>query len=202
MTFLKDFIFLACLSASVMAHAGGSAQVVCDQGGISSMFAKRYPVLEVTYTTGADAGTPGLLWIGVLTPDKEGGAFSTPNGWIPYKGGLYPFHARYDKGLPSTATVRIPFPGRDYSTVNYIGYTVYTGHGVYTQMMQEQVRERREVVDSTRTEMVEKGLWRAEFDSDEYYMQALVQQDLTINKKYGLVYTIPYIDCNPDQGGA
>jgi len=192
MKLLKQPIFLGLLTAAAMAHAGGSARIVCD------MF---YPAIEVTYTTGADAGIPGLFWVGVLTQNQTLGAFYTKKGWEPYEGGLYPFHSRYDSGFQRTLNVKLPFPGSNHTTREYVGYTVYTGHGVYTKSMQDQVSERRQAYDSVKPAMVAKGMWRKEFDSDEFHMLALVQHDLTINKKYGLIYTIPFIDCNPSDGG-
>ena len=192
MKFLKHSIVLGLFASTAIAHAGGSARVVCD---------RFYPALEVTYSTGADAGTPGLLWVGVLTPDQQGGAFNTPRGWEPYTGGLYPFQSRYDGGFPRTIKVTLPFPGQSTTTRDYIGYTVYTGNGVFSKDMQSKVRERREALNSVKADIVAKGLWRPEFDSDDYHMLALVQQDLTMNKKYGMIYSIPFVDCNPSDGG-
>lgn len=193
MKLLRNFLLISLLSTSAIAHAGGSAKVVCS---------RFTPALEITYSTGADAGTPGLLWVGVLTTDKSGGAFHTAKGWEPYNGGLYPFHSRYDSGLPSIIKVILPFPNNSsYTTAQYVGYQVYTGNGVYTKDMREQVRERREALNSVKPDIVAKGLWRSEFDSDDYHMMALAQNDLTVNKKYGMIYTIPFVDCNPSDGG-
>lgn len=192
MKLLKNAILAGLLAASAGVYAGGTARVVCE---------RYYPVLEITYTTGADADVPGLLWVGVLTSDQSGGAFNTGKTWEPYTGGLYPFHSRYESGFPRSIKLSLPFPGNDSTTRAYQGYTVYTGNGVYTQAMREQVRERREAVNQVKPDMVAKGLWRAEFGSDDFHMMALVQHDLTINKKYGMIYTIPYIDCNPSDGG-
>lgn len=194
MNFIKNSIFLGLLAASVMSHAAGSARVVCN---------RYYPALEVTYNTGADAGTPGLLWVGVLTPDQTGGAFYSgkSNGWEPYTGGLYPFHSRYDGGFPRTIKVTLPFPGQNNTTREYIGYSVYAGNGVLTQAMRDQVRDRRDALNSVKADIVAKGMWRAEFDSDDYHTLALVMQDLQANKKYGMIYSIPFVDCNPSDGG-
>lgn len=193
MNAFKKILILGLIANAVVAHAGGSARVVCARQG---------PVLEVTYTTGADAGTPGLFWVGVLTSDRSGGAFSTPKGWLPYKGGLYPFHSRYDSGFPQTIKVLLPFPDQSYTTREYVDYTVYTGNGVYTQNMHEQVQERRAALNLVKPDMVAKGLWRPEFESDDFHMTALAQNDLTMNKKYGQVYTIPFVDCDPNSGGS
>lgn len=192
MKHIKKVLLASILVGSAGAYAGGTARVVCD---------RYYPALEITYTTGADAGVPGLLWIGVLTSDKSGGAFHNGKSWQGYTGGLYPFHARYDSGFPSTIKLNLPFPGRRQTTSDYQGYTVYTGNGVYTSEMREQVRERREAVNQVKPDMVAKGMWREEFGSDDFHMMALVQHDLTMNKKYGMIYTIPFVDCNPSDGG-
>lgn len=192
MKIMKRSIFLGLLASAAAAHAGGSATVICD---------RLSPALEVTYNSAADAGVPGLFWVGVLTPNQSGGAFHTAKGWEAYTGGLYPYSVRYDTGFPRTIKVTLPFPSSGYTTREYVGYTVYTGHGVYTQAMRDQVRERREAVNLVKPDMVAKGLWRAEFGSDDYHMLALVQHDLTMNKKYGMIYTIPFVDCNPSDGG-
>ena len=86
------------------------------------------------------AGTaPGLFWLGVMTPDQTQGAVLTQAGWANYQGGLYPFQARYDTGLPGTIQLRIPFPSNSLSTSGFVGYSVYAGHGAYTQQAQQMV---------------------------------------------------------------
>lgn len=194
MKFAPKTLLLGLMAAATVAHAGGSARVVCN---------RFTPSLEVSYSTGADAGKPGLLWVGVLTQDQSGGAFHTGKDWESYNGGLYPFHSRYDGGLPATIRVTLPFPGNSSTTAQYVGYTVYTGNAQYTPEMREQVRDRREALNLVKNDMIARGVWRSEFDSDDYPILALAQNDLMRNKKYGMVLTIPFVDCNPaaNEGG-
>lgn len=190
-----------CVHAAV-ASAAARVELVCGDGSpLTTWRANTTPTLRVTYTTGADAGQPGLLWFGVLSADQQSGAVLTPNGWQTYQGGLYPFHSRHDGGLRPSTTLNVPLPGNALTTAEYVGFGVYMGHGIYTVNAQQQVASRRATLNRVKPDMVAKGRWRAEFDTDETFIWTLIQKDMTDNGKYGQAYTIPYIDCTPPQQG-
>jgi len=192
----KAMAMSAVLAAFGTAEAGGTATVTCT-GGATYGGSSAAPVLQVSYSTGADAGTPGLFWFGILSPDQKRGAVLTPQGWQTYTGGLYPFQSRYDTGLTSTISFTIPFPDGSQNTGAYVGYSVYAGDGVYTPTMQQQVVDRRASLNVVKPDMVAKGRWRPEFDSDDTFIWSLIQRDMTDGHKYGPIGTIPFLDCAP-----
>jgi hypothetical protein len=171
--------------------AAGTATIRCTADGFQSS----YPKVHVSYQTGADAGIPGLFWFGLLSPDDKLGAVLTPNGWTTYEGGLYPFHSRYDGGLPATIQFVVPFPDRMQSTGPYVGYRIYAGHGVYTPEMRDLVVTRRQSLNAVKPDMQAQGRWRVEFDTDDNFIWSLIQRDMVDKRKYGTLLTIPAIDC-------
>jgi hypothetical protein len=194
---------LAIWSALSAANAGGTATVICRPTG--STYDDGTPItapaLQVNYSTGADAGTPGLFWFGILSPDQKRGAVLTPQGWQTYTGGLYPFQARYDAGFTPTIAFAVPFPDGSTNTGAYVGYSVYAGDGVYTTDMRQKVADRRASLNAVKPDMVAKGRWRPEFDSDDTYVWSLIQRDMTDNSKYGSIGSIPFVDCSPPNAG-
>jgi hypothetical protein len=189
--------FCACISSAI---AGGQATVACSVPG-DSFGPNAVPVLQVSYSTGADAGIPGLFWFGVISQDQTIGSVLTPQGWQNYYGGLYPFQARYDGGFTSNITLSIPFPDGVQTTAAFVGYNVYAGHGIYSTDSREKVVARRASLNSVKPDMVAKGRWRPEFDSDDNFIWSLIQRDMVDNKKYGPILSIPYVDCTPLLGG-
>lgn len=192
---------LGLLGAMALAHAAGTATVFCSKPG-DSYGAGAVPILQVSYNTGPDVGTPGLFWFGIISQDQTLGSVLTPQGWQNYSGGLYPFQARYDSGLLPRITLSLPFPGKVQNTSGYVGYSVYAGHGMYSYDMRQKVADRRTALNKAKPDMVAKGRWRPEFDSDDNYIWSLIQKDMVDNKKYGALFIIPYVDCAPDFGGA
>lgn len=188
---------LAMVGTVALAGTGASASVTCGPGAPGGFNAGQSAYVRVSYPTGGDLGRPGLFWLGIISPDQTSGAVLTGQGWVTYQGGLYPFQARYDNGLPGTITLEIPFPNNAVSTAGYVGHSVYVGHGAYTVPARQKVADRRAVLDAAKPEMVARGRWRPEFASDEQYIWSLVQKDMTENKKYGAVLTVPNIDCTP-----
>lgn len=180
----------------VAAQAGGSATVTCGNAAPGVYNNGQAPVLNISYSTGADAGTPGLFWLGVLTPDKTNGAVMTSDqGWIAYQGGLYPFQSRYDGGLPGMISKTFPFPGNSLLTTDYVGYIVYTGHGAYGGEAKKKVADRRAALNSVKAKLVEKGVWNSEYEGDDRFIWSLIQKDMVDNQKYGSYITVPLIDC-------
>jgi hypothetical protein len=196
---LRKYLVVSALVAGAgLAHAGGSAAVVCSGDPVGG---GAVPLVQVRYLVGADAGTPGLFWLGLFSADQTKGAALTASGWQTYTGGLYPFQARYDAGFPTTITLSIPFPAGVQTTRDYVGYSVYAGDGVYTAAMQQQVADRRAALNAEKPDLVASGRWSAAFDSDDSYIWALIQRDMTDNKKYGPLLTIPYLSCLPPNDG-
>lgn len=196
----KWLVMLGLLGTMASAHAGGTATVVCSKAGDSYGW-NPVPVLQVSYNTGADAGTPGLFWLGIISQDQTLGSVLTPQGWQTYNGGLYPFQARYDGGLLQRITLSIPFPDGVQTTAAYVGYSVYTGHGAYSYANRQKVADRRVALNNVKPDMVAKGRWRPEFDSDDTYIWSLIQKDMVDNNKYGAILAIPYVDCTPPVSG-
>ena len=60
-----------------------------------------------------------------------------------------------------------------------------------------QVADRRAALNSAKERLVAKGRWNAAMASDEGYIWAQIQQDMVDNKKYGLLFSIPFVDCTP-----
>lgn len=186
-------LLLSLLGGVSQAHAAGAATIVCSSAGT--------PNLQVSYSTGPDAGMPGLFWLGIISRDMTLGSVLTPQGWKDYTGGLYPFQARYDNGLMPSIKLEIPFPNGVGNTRQYAGYSIYAGHGAYTQASRQKVAERRAALATVKPDLVAQGRWRAEFDSDEFYMWTLIEKDMKDGNKYGPILTIPYVDCAPESGG-
>lgn len=154
------------------------------------------PVLTFTATT-KDAGKPGLLWIGVHTPDKKFGYFLNLNGvWEQYTGGLYPPNKRFDGGLPERARMRVPLPsqanGAD-STAAFAGWEIYVGYGALTKADEEVIKTRRKAIQDARKSG--QKLDHPEYDSDERLAWALVQKNMVDNQKYRRVIVVPNMSC-------
>lgn len=191
---LTVFALFGCMASS---NAHSSVSIICssDNHGLIPV-----PVLLVSYSTGADANKPGLFWFGVISENQTTGSVLTTQGWQDYHGGLYPFHSRYDNGLASVINFSIPLPSGATNTASLAGYSVYAGHGIYSQESRQKVINRRSVLDSAKANLVAKGRWLPQYETDENYIWSLTQRDMVNNKKYGPYLTIPYIDCEPQTG--
>ena len=185
------------------AIAGGSATITCGNAPPGVYNNGQVPQLTINYTPGVDAGAPGLFWLGVLSPDQNSGAVMTQQGWATYQGGLYPFQARYDNGLPGTVTLTIPFPvdpqSGTLSTAGFVGFSVYAGHGVYTQQAQQLVANRRAMLNSVRAQRIAAGTWQADYDTDDRFIWSVIQKNMVENNKFGALITVPFIDCTLPQ---
>lgn len=197
---MKWAAMVGLLSAMASAHAGGTATVVCSKSG-DAFGTVSVPILQVSYNTGTDAGTPGLFWFGIISQDQTLGSVLTPQGWQNYKGGLYPFQARYDNGILQSIKLSLPFPDGAQTTASYVGYSVYAGHGAYSNANRQKVADRRTALNNVKPDMVAKGRWRPELDSDDMYIWSLIQKDMMDNNKYGPILAIPYVDCTPPATG-
>lgn len=188
------------LAAQVAAvSAGGSATITCGDAPPGVYNNGQAPVLAISYTPGVDTNAPGLFWLGVLTPDQTQGAVLTQGGWATYEGGLYPFQARYDNGLPGTVQLRIPLPSNAMSTAGFVGYSIYAGHGVFTAQAQQTVATRRTSLNAVRAQRIAAGTWSSEYDSDDRFIWSLIQKNMVENQKFGPLITVPFIDCTMPQ---
>jgi hypothetical protein len=221
---MKKILLGVLLAMTASATWAQSASITCGPPGSPAGFGFGCvgscgnglpPQINISYSTGSDAGTPGLFWLGVLSPDQTVGAVMTLNqGWQPYQGGLYPPEARYDNGLPGTITITIPFPapmqnnngfgnafggmqGTTLDTSAYVGYSVYVGHGAYTSAGQALVADRRAMLISVKPQRVAAGTWQAAYDSDDQFIWSIVQKDMVTNSKYYSIITVPFVDCTP-----
>jgi len=184
--------------AGTVAQAGGSAVVTCGNApaGVAN---GQPPVLNVSYTPGADIGIPGLFWLGALAPDQKSGGVLVGGRWVGYQGGSYPFQARYDGGMPGMISFSIPLPVSNLTTGEFVGYGVYMGHGVYTGKAAARYASWRADLDSAKARLAanNRNVAAEDAGANERLIQALVQKDMTDNGKYGLALVVPYIDCTP-----
>jgi hypothetical protein len=202
----KVLLGVVLAAAAVAAQAGGSATITCGNAAPGVYNNGQVPTINVSYAPGSDTGTPGLFWLGILSPDQTTGAVLTiDQGWAPYAGGLYPFQSRYDNGLPGAITLTLPFPSDPQNptltTAGYVGYGMYVGHGAYTAASQQMVANRRIMLNKIKPQRVAAGTWQADYDSDDRFIWSLIQKDMVDNHKYGSILTVPFIDCTPIQAG-
>lgn len=199
----KTILGALCAAYAIGASAAGTATITCGNAAPGVYNNGQAPVLTVSYTPGVDTGSPGLFWLGVLSPDQTRGAVMTQQGWTPYQGGLYPFQARYDNGLPGTVSLTIPFPvdpqSGMLSTAGFVGFAVYAGHGVYTKQAQQMVTNRRAMLNSVRAQRIAAGTWSADYDTDDRFIWSNIQKNMVDNQKFAPVITVPFIDCTQSQ---
>jgi hypothetical protein len=204
---LKIFMGSILAFASISAYAGMSASVTCGPASAGGMpyytGVGTKPVINITYSTGPDAGTPGLIWIAMSTPDQQAGwamPFSTGQ-WEPLQqGGLYPPLGIHADGLPAQLSFELPIPSsNEYSmdTGAVVGYQLGIGHGVLNSGAQNKVSERRNFLNGIREDLIKRGKWSSEYDSDDQFKWALVQKDAMDSGKYAIGLVIPYVNCRP-----
>jgi len=180
------FLCLSMCLGAVSAHAGGSATVTCGDSPVGVHYTGEPPVININYSPGRDAGSSGLFYVGVLTPQGNQKAFYSGSGWIAAGGGLFPFHSRHDGGLPPSIRAKVPFPGEGLTTAAYQGYEIYAGHGVLSSTDRAKVNETNALYQQANQPRADGGL---------LHMQTLVQMDLTGKRKYNSMVVIPFIDC-------
>lgn len=194
----KRFFFAVLGLVAGAAQAAGTATIVCSGNT---------PVVQLSYSTGSDAGQPGLVWVGALSPNGQVGAVLTmANTWAAYSGGLYPPYRRFDGGLSGVITATLPLPpdAAGYAPTNTAhlqGSSVYVAHGVLTPQAQQQVAARRAFLESVKPQRQAAGQWRREYEDDTQFMWSLVQKNMVDGGKYGAVLAVPMVDCAPQQGG-
>ena len=175
-------LLVAILTTGV--QAGGTVSVTCGKAPVGVHNNGELPMVNVSYTTGGDAGLPGQLWLGVLTPDQDKGAVLASHEWTAYLGGDLLPHASYEGGLPRVITLSVPFPSNGrFDTSGFIGYRIHVGHGAYTKQAQQAVASRRSTIGASSHE------------TNDGQIATLIQRNMVENKKFGALLTVPYIDC-------
>jgi hypothetical protein len=167
----------------------GSATMICDiDYAIFNAAANRGFKLRINYSTGRDAGKPGLIYIAAADPTRKSIGYLTAGlQWGPYTGGYYPPYAVHVDAMPSSINIEVPFG----YTNQFQGWGIYAGHGVYTPEAQSNVSRRRQLLSKTRAKRVAEGKWNAAYDSDWQFMLLFVQRDMTSNQKWGQIFTMP-----------
>lgn len=195
------WLFGSCFAGS-HAYAQNVATISCSgNGGALST-----PIINVVYSPrAADALRPGLVWVALIPPDTSTRPYfyTLNSSWQQYQGGLFIPAARYDGGLPSSVTLAMPFPTitdgidvmRTSTTDNWLGWTIYAGHGVLTDRAMQLVQTRRAVLESQRAEREANGTWPSDYESDDRMKWSLVMKDMDDNKKFQGLLTVPHVDC-------
>lgn len=184
---------IAALSGAAVTARAQVASVVC-QGTT--------PMLQINASMGADTGQPGIFWLGLGSQSLSVADYVDQTGnWQSYQSGLFPPTNVYQNGLPPIVQMSVPFPGQPTSTAGYVGWIVGVGEGVLTPASQQLIAQRRAALNSAKNVEMAAGGWNAAYESDDQYKLALVQTDMTANKKYQQVLTVPFLDCTPQSGG-
>lgn len=124
----KILRFALCLSALTTIPA--MAEITSIRHGCKDSL----PVIEVMYRV-PDAGSPGLVWVGVTTSTNWSAYFLQLDKWIEYKGGIYPSYQDYRKtGLPDSLTVAIPTKNIPKGWRINIGYGLTPSDGKIAQL--------------------------------------------------------------------
>jgi hypothetical protein len=153
-------------------------------------------------------GLPGAIWVGIEYPEAPGtpAAFLTPSGWVAWTTGGFPTYLEtpalgstfsYTACIPSSPTGG----GCASTSADFVGWKVYAGYGVLTPEHQALIGKRRASLDVAKPWLQQKGKWRADYDDDLAFRNALVQKSAN-EGRWGPALTIPLIDCTPpDSGG-
>lgn len=156
----------------------------------------------------ADVGLPGAIWVGIEDPGTPGtpAAFLTPSGWVAWTTGGFPTYVE-TPAIASTFSYSACIPvspaggGCASTSGNFLGWKVYAGYGVLTPEHQTLIQKRHASLDAAKPWLQQKGKWRADYEDDQAFRNALVQKSAN-EGRWGPALTIPLIDCTPpDSGG-
>jgi hypothetical protein len=156
----------------------------------------------------SDVGLPGAIWVGIEDPGVPGypAAFLTPSGWMAWTTGGFPTYLE-TTALGSTFSYAACIPnsptggGCASTSADFFGWKVYAGYGVLTPEHQALIGKRRASLDRAKPWLQQRGKWRAAYDDDLAFRNALVQKSAN-GGRWGPALTIPLIDCSPpDSGG-
>lgn len=155
----------------------------------------------------SDVGLPGAIWVGIEDPGVSGypAAFLTPSGWVAWTTGGFPTYVE-TPALGSTFSYAACIPnsptgwGCASTSGNFLGWKVYAGYGVLTPEHQTLIQKRRASLDAAKPWLQQKGKWRADYEDDQAFRNALIQKSAN-DGRWGESLTIPFINCTPPESG-
>ena len=195
---MKSILLMWALTVPAAVYGASSASFACPKLSYSSdgsddAVAKMLVVTVRHEPDPADTGRPGLIWIALVPPsdsDNTPPVFFTLNQrWESWEGGLYVPAGRFDDGLPASFSINSLLDRQ------YIGWSIYSGHGVLTEQAQRIVAARRAILDAQRPKRIAAGPWSASYDSDDQMKWSLVQKDAKDNGKYKSLADVPNLIC-------
>ncbi|MDI1244056.1 MAG: hypothetical protein PSV24_01475 [Rhodoferax sp.] len=154
-----------------------------------------------------DTGLPGAVWVGIEDPAKPGypAAFLSPSGWAAWTTGGFPTYVETPAmGSSFSYTACIPSSpsggGCAATSADFVGWNVYAGYGVLTLEHQTLIAKRRASLDLAKPWLQQRGKWRADYDDDLAFRNALIQKSAN-DGRWGVALTVPYINCTPLESG-
>ena len=202
---LKNSVFTLLLAHGMAAMAQTvSGNVFCA----GTTFDPSPASISISGTVAAsDVGLPGAIWVGIEDPEAPGipAAFLTPSGWVAWTTGGFPTYVETPAiGLTFSYSACIPASpagvGCAATSANFIGWKIYAGYGVLTPENQALIGRRRASLDLAKPWLQQKGKWRAVYDDDTAFRNALVQKSAN-DGRWGEALTIPFISCTPPESG-
>jgi hypothetical protein len=199
----SGFILLLVQGMAAMAQAV-SGNVFCA----GTTFDPSPASISITGTVAAsDLGLPGAIWVGIEDPAKLGtpAAFLTPGGWMVWTTGGFPTYVEtpaigstfsYSACIPASPTGG----GCAATSAEFVGWKVYAGYGVLTPEHQALIGRRRASLDLAKPWLQQKGKWRADYDDDTAFRNALIQKSAN-DGRWGEALTISFISCTPPESG-
>ncbi len=155
----------------------------------------------------SDVGLPGAIWVGIEDPTTPGtpAAFLTPSGWVTWTTGGFPTYVE-TPAIGSTFSYSACIPvspaggGCAATSADFLGWKVYAGYGVLTTEHQTLIQKRRASFDAAKPRLQQKGKWRADYDDETAFRNALIQRSAN-DGRWGQALTIPFINCTPPESG-
>ncbi len=199
----SGFIFLLAQSMAAMAQTV-SGNVFCA----GTTFDPSPGSVSIRGTVAAsDVGLPGAIWVGIEDPAAPGtpAAFLTPGGWVAWTSGGFPTYVE-TPAIGSTFSYSACIPvspargGCSSTSADFVGWKVYAGYGVLTSEHQALMGRRRASLDLAKPWLQQKGKWRADYDDDTAFRNALIQKSANVGR-WGPALTIPFISCTPPESG-
>ena len=152
-----------------------------------------------------DVGLLGAIWVGIEDPARPGYpvGFLTPSGWVAWTTGGFPTYVE-TPAIGSTFSYSACIPGSpsgggcSATSADFVGWQVYAGYGVLTPAHQTSIEQRRASLNLAKPWLQQTGKWRAEYDDDLAFRNALIQKSAN-DGRWGSALTIPYINCTPPE---
>lgn len=200
------------ISGFVLLHAYGMAAMAQTVSGNVFCAGTTYDPSPASISisgtvAGPDTGLPGAVWVGIEDPLRPGypAAFLTSSGWAAWTTGGFPAYVEtpaigssfsYTACIPSSTSAS----GCASTSADFVGWKVYAGYGVLTPEHQSLIAKRRASLDLAKPWLQQQGKWRADYEDDMAYRNALVQKSAN-EGRWGVALTVPTIDCTPPQSG-